>query len=428
MSDIAAGHESDETGDGAARTNVLFGARSLALVLVLGLLGFVGMLVLGAYAPDLRSGRNGGAHALSNAATGYSAVVALARAMGGDPRILRDPRLFGMAHLLIATPEKGSVDVSAALENRATLPTLMILPKWSTTGDPRHPGWVRDNGLLPLFEPIGVLSPGHSFTMLRRTATRRPLVMDSALPTAIRFRAPRQMQVITGIERDAAKIKDAAYRERIALHPLITDGQGGILLARVGQEPLYVLADPDLLNNMGMRDLLQARAALALLRWMNGGSLDSMAFDVSFNGFARSRSPLKLLFEPPFVAMTLAIVAALLLAGVQAFGRFGPIRPRQRAIALGKTALVDNSAALIRKAGREGGMGRRYAAVIREAAARAFGAPARLRDGALDDYLDAMKGSHRFTELAGDAADASDRQSLLAAAQALHAWKGDTIR
>ena len=44
------------------------------------------MLVLGAYAPDLRSGHNGGAHALSNAATGFSGLVRLAEATGRNPR------------------------------------------------------------------------------------------------------------------------------------------------------------------------------------------------------------------------------------------------------------------------------------------------------------------------------------------------------
>ena len=74
-------------------------------------------------------------------------------------------------------------------------------------------------------------------------------------------------------------------------------------------------------------------------------------FDVTLNGLGSSKSPLKLMFDPPFLAVTLAIVAALLLAG-PAGDR--PLRRaaagRERAIAFGKAALVDNSAALVRKA------------------------------------------------------------------------------
>ncbi|HJT41011.1 MAG TPA: hypothetical protein VJ762_11830, partial [Sphingobium sp.] len=92
MSDIAVARQ---TSQGA-----LFRGRTVALLLAIGIAGFVGMLLLGAYAPDLRSGRNGGAHALSNAVTGYSALVKLAEATGRHPRILRDPRQFDTEDLL----------------------------------------------------------------------------------------------------------------------------------------------------------------------------------------------------------------------------------------------------------------------------------------------------------------------------------------
>ena len=47
-----------------------FNPRAMLIVVAIGAVAFIAMLVLGAYAPDLRSGRNGGSHALSNAATG----------------------------------------------------------------------------------------------------------------------------------------------------------------------------------------------------------------------------------------------------------------------------------------------------------------------------------------------------------------------
>ena len=61
MSDV--GMHPLETGD---RT---FNASTMLIMTGIGVLAFIAMLVLGAYAPDLRSGRNGGAHALSPAAT-----------------------------------------------------------------------------------------------------------------------------------------------------------------------------------------------------------------------------------------------------------------------------------------------------------------------------------------------------------------------
>jgi hypothetical protein len=404
MSDLALGRQEPQ--------NALFRGRTVALLLAIGIAGFAAMLVLGAYAPDLRSGRNGGAHALSNAVTGYSGLVKLAEATGRHPRVVRDPRQFDTEDLLIVTPESGRTNISAALQERTSKPTLFILPKWRTVPDEKHTGWARYQGLLPLVEPIGVLSPEYRFTMRQYRSGGGWLTSHIDVD---RFHAPRPIQVITGLEpRDG---------EERRLTPLLTDRDGGVVLAQVGEGPLYVLADPDLLNNRGMKEVRQAQSALALLDWMNSTGAEGVAFDVSMNGFGHSRSPLKLLFEPPFLAMTLTIVAALLLTGLHALGRFGPLRPRTRAIALGKAALIDNSALLIRKAGREARLGGRYAAAVRERAARAFGVPARLRDAALDDYLDGLKGRHRFTDLAVAAEAASDRHSLLDAAQALHDWQ-----
>jgi hypothetical protein len=197
------------------------------------------------------------------------------------------------------------------------------------------------------------------------------------------------------------------------------------VLARYGEGPLYILADPDLLSNAGMKDPRQAAAALAMLDWMNSTGATTIGFDVTMNGLGHSQSPLRLAFTPPFLAMTLALAAVLVLVGWHALGRFGPIRPRARAIALGKAVLVENSAKLIRRAGRETSLGGRYAQVIRERAVATFGVPARLKDAALDAYLDKLGAwrGRRFSELARTAETTQDRDALVAAAQALHQWQ-----
>ena len=412
---------SDRPIDPAAVNAGTFRGRTVALMLAIGLIGFAGMLLLGAYAPDLKSGKNGGAHALSDAFTGFSGLVQLAEASGRKPRILRSSHDFDTEDLLIVTPESGATDITAALTGRANKPTLFILPKWETMADEHHPGWARYSGLVSLYEPTGVLAPGIRFTMRQYRSGGGALVSPD-FPG--RFWAPRPIQVVTGIEQNNRQ-QDKGWRK---LTPLITDRHGNMVLLQVGEGPLYVLADPDLLNNRGMKDAGQAATALALLDWLNSTDPDGIAFDVSMNGFGHSKSPLKLLFEPPFLAMTLAIVATLLLVGVRAFGRFGPEIRAARAIAFGKAALVDNSALLIRKAGREAELGGRYAATIRDHAARIFGAPPRLRDEALDAYLDSVKGNGRFTELARAAQASTNRNSLLDAAQALHDWQGEKTR
>ena len=405
MSDRAIGRNTD---DG------VFRPLTVALMLAIGVLAFIATLLLGAYAPDLQSGRNGGTHALLNAATGFSGLYRLAEATGRQPRIIRSDFEFDTDELVILSPPDGTTNVSVPVQGRLHKPTLMILPKWATQADPDVSGWVRYVGLYPDSVPEGVLYPSTKLTVSRHRSGGAPLIADDSIfdPTIngpVRFHAPRPLQTISGED----------------LHPLITDQQGRIVLGQIASSGLYVLADPDLLSNRGIADADQARAALALLDYMSDTGERGIAFDVTLNGLGRSPSPLKLAFDPPFLAMTLAIAAAMLLAGWYAFGQFGRPQMRQRAIAFGKAALVDNTAILIRKAGREAMMGSRYVQVIRDRAVRVFGVPAALRDGAIDAYLDRLGGRAKFSDLARAAEDAPDAHAVLDAARALHEWQGE---
>ncbi len=349
--------------------------RVTAVVLVLvGIGAFVALLLLGAFAPDLRSGRNGGGHALSISATGYAALVRLADATGRRPRVTRDAREFTTEDLLVITPEYGSTNISEALR-RQTKPTLIVLPKWDASPDPRHPGWAVSHGLLDPSEPQAVLAPGVQLVVKRRDGSGGGTLTGAGLLDGLTARAPAQLQVVTGIDiarriiaqRFPDKAPDGPGPAPPELHPLLSDGKGAMVLLQLGDHPLYVLTDPDLLNNQGLKDVAQARTALAMLDRLNSTGDDvGIAFDVSLNGFGHGQSPLKLLFVPPFLAMTLSLAAALLLAAIHGFVRFGPVRPRTRAIAFGKAALVDNAALLVAKAGYQTRMGARYGALLRE--------------------------------------------------------------
>ena len=114
------------------------------------------------------------------------------------------------------------------------------------------------------------------------------------------------------------------------------------MLGKLGNGPLFVLADPDLLNNHGMADARRAAAALALLDWLNSTDAEAVHFDVTLNGLGNSKSPLKLAFDPPFLAVTLALVAALLLAAFL-FGRSFLGRSFLRGGRLGRRGAADAS-------------------------------------------------------------------------------------
>jgi hypothetical protein len=400
MSDVAMGARPGA--DGAFRP------ATVLLIVAIGILAFAAMLLLGAYGPDLRSGRNGGAHALSNAATGYSGIVQLARATGRNPVILRNENFLDTEDLVVLTPESGAKDMTQVLARRQGKVTLVVMPKWQTVADPTRTGWVRAQGLRPAWDPAQTLAPQHPLRVQRHRGGGSALAtLPGHAPPELRFSAPGPLQTVGGP----------------GIKPIVTDRAGRAVLVQVGEEPLYLLADPDLLSNQGMADRRQAAAALAMLDFLNSTDAESIVFDVTLNGLGQTRSPLKLMFDPPFLAATLAIAAALLLAGLQAIARFGAPRRPERAIALGKAALIDNSAALVRQARRESALGGRYAEMIREKAMTVFAVPAKLRDSAVVDYLDKLGGRSSFSALAATAEQARSREELLAAAQALHRWQ-----
>jgi hypothetical protein len=399
VSDVTIG--ATRPGEGAFRRGTML------LIVAIGTLAFIATLLLGAYAPDLRSGKNGGAHALSNAATGYSGLVRLAEKTGRNPVIVRSPGQLDSEDLAILTPEDAQTNMGDLLAQRGGRITLVVLPKWDTQRDPLKPAWVRVGGLIEPFQPEGVFAPAWKLKVTRRRTGQEPLRNAAdGLPQDVAFVAPRIEQTIAGDR----------------LEPIITDAQGRILLGKQSERTLYVLADPDLINNHGMADERQARSALALIDYLNSTDAESILFDVTANGLGHSRSPLKLAFDPPFLAVTLTIFAAMLLAGAQALFRFGAPRRPERAIAFGKAALVDNSAALIRKAGREPRLGARYAEVIRERAAALFRLGPSTDRELVDARLEALNARTSFTALAAAAASAHRRDELLGAAQSLHHW------
>jgi hypothetical protein len=400
MSDVAMGARPGA--DGAFRP------ATILLIVAIGILAFAAMLLLGAYGPDLRSGRNGGAHALSNAATGYSGIVQLARATGRNPVILRNENLLDTEDLVVLTPESGAKDMTDVLARRRGKVTLVVMPKWRTVPDPTRTGWVRAQGLRPAWDPAQTLAPDHPLKVQRHRGGGSALAtVPGHTAPELRFSAPEPLQTVGGP----------------GIKPIVTDRSGRAVLVQLGEEPLYLLADPDLLSNRGMADRRQAAAALAMLDFLNSTDAESIVFDVTLNGLGQTRSPLKLMFDPPFLGATLAIAAALLLAGLQSVARFGAPRRPERAIAFGKAALIDNSAALVRQARREAALGGRYAEMIREKAMTVFAVPAKLRDSAIVDYLDQLGGRSSFSGLAATAEQARSREELLAAAQALHRWQ-----
>jgi len=291
------------------------------------------------------------------------------------------------------------------------------MPKWMTRPDPDRRGWVRAGPPMAGQLAAALIGRGVVVRIIDGERGGRS-VEGSGIAGNLTLPLPPRTQVISGDE----------------LTPLVAGRGDAALLAQIGDGPHYVLADPDLLNNHGLRSAANAQAAIRLLDSLNATGSRTIYFDLATGGAGGRRpdspSLLRLAFEPPLLAMTLALVFAALLAGYYGAFRFGPARREQRAIAFGKAALVENSAGLIRLARREARLGGAYADVVRGEAARLASVPPWMGGEKLDAYLDRIgrPGEPRFTELAAAMDRANDRTTLMDAARALHRWKKGLVK
>ena len=389
----------------------LFNLRVVAGLIAAGVVAFASFMVLAAYAGDFRSGRDGREHALSVAAVGFKGLVDLVEYSGGGAAMLRSEADLDTEDLVVvAIDERTDEDALAAMvKRREAKPTLLILPKWLTVNHQSVPGWVNSAGLRgPRYIERG-LAKVEPVTIERWEGGGK--AKGAVWLEGIELPAPAIAQTISSPGSTA----------------LVSTPDGKALLAQFPGGPLYVLADPDLMNNQGLKDPRRAEAALQILNALNSTGAETVSFDLTLNGFGRKASVLRLAFEPPFLALTLALFVAALLAGLHGAFRFGPERHEERAIAFGKAALVENSAGLFRSARREHRAAGAYADLVAEEAARGAGAPANLRGEELEEYLDrlAPAGAARFSELARRARNAANRDELLRAARALFYWKKD---
>ncbi len=390
---------------------------ALALVLA-GVFSFSAYVVLSAYAPDLRGDDGGGANALSRSAVGFAGIVRLLRAEGVPVEINRDgPAKRDPAwSLLVLTPDLGASSKEVmALAKARDGSTLIVLPKWMVVPDPNANGWVRSAGFIDPSAVSHVLGQDLSATVARRTDA-----------------APNRLVPGPGWQSDAFSTASIDHLQSLSAHgaaPILTAQTGEVVAEQLNGTGIVVLAEPDLLNTQGLAEEQGASSAVGLIQSLRAGS-GPVVFDVSLNGYKHSPNLLKLAFEPPFLGATLCLAGAALLMALHAAYRFGAPERAQRALALGKRALAETSAGLIRMAHREPHMAGGYLDLNRSAVARALGA-ARLSTPEFDAYADKLGeriGATPVSGLAAQAPQVKDREALVRFAQRLYQWRVEMTR
>lgn len=436
-------------------------SRGTALGLVLvGFAAFLAMLYfIGAGDTGERS--RGEAHAAADGLNGYSGLVKLLELESFDVEVSRERGGLDTPGLLVITPPifADPEVIGELLEDRRYAgPTLIVLPKWFTIGFPaetppeieteieddwvrllgvRGPVWTKDisssfsfeidrngthstEGVTPLPPP-----PGTDEDLAEEEAEAQPsepteparwagLGLNGALPTNSTLFA----------------VIDPSWRE------LIVDQSGGVLAFEIGDlsddastdeftgYPVFVIAEPDLANNLGLSDPVRAEASLRIFDAASRGDGYAVTFDLTLNGLGATTNLLTLAFRPPFLAATLCLLFAMLIIGWRSFNRFGPPIATSPQIAFGKYRLVTNGADLIVRARRLSLLKEPYAALCARRLSNKLGMThhdMRSLDDALARRLNQTNLFTRHKEALISAISAKD---ILKAAQAMRLLEG----
>lgn len=391
-----------------SRGGDLMERRTILIIVAIALMSFSAVITLLAWAPDIARNDSAGAHPYSRSAIGYGGLVKLLELRGDDVSISRTKQNIENYDrgLMVLTPgwRDDELDDNLSLAD----PALIILPKWWGMTDRTNRR--RQSNIL-------VLSEGRTAQSIKRFDSEVSTIHVDP-PTEIignygSFR-PKFEEVLQLIESDY-------------LTPMIAT-EDGQLLSRVPDSEIFVLSDPDLANTFGLADTENARLMLKILDEVRGDGDNPIIFDATLHGFERSTSLLKSLLDVPFIGATLTAIIAALLLGWTALIRFGsPVR-EDRAIALGKQALTDNTAGLFAMTNRETYMAPGYLNLSRKAAAQDLGVAKGLSEKELAELFDRMgeemKSGQKWSELAKPLRTrALSRDDLMNNAQALWRWR-----
>jgi len=270
--------------------------------------------------------------------------------------------------------------------------------------------------------------------------TRAPGMGDAVLtpvgqgPIAAPFRTGRidRLQSVTGPN----------------LVPVLTGPNGQVLLSRVivtGNRPqtavpVYLLSDPDLLDNQILADPARTLTALNLVKALTPASKakptpkPTYVFNLTFNALGFDHDLLHALSRPPYIGVPLALAIAALGLVWAAFARFGPPRLEEARPALGRGVriLADNAARLMAVTLKETKLGPAYAQMVRDQVLKIRGYRQIDARESADDLADRIsqiyKATHSYSDLRAQAARVVTVHQLIDVALRLHTWKTEIAK
>ena len=400
----------------------IFSGRMLIGWLAAAVLTFAASLFFMGRGDDSKSGADAvGPSAFSRSAIGHAGFAETLRALGltvvksqYDSR----QKLGDGGLLVIAEPggALGEQDRVGDLLDAKTV--LLVLPKWHGLPSDKHAGWIGYAELIPEIAAEQVLNLAVAQASVARLDAAPAWSKNELLhePTLV-----SPVQVIHGG----------------GLKPVVASGNDVLVgeLAENGRR-LWILADPDAIENHGIGEGENAGFAVALVKALRTGE-GSVVFDETIHGYvARPDNPLRLMFQFPFVVVTLQGLLAIALLLWATLGRFGAPETAPPALSTGKQGLVENAAKLLGFAGYHQRMVRRYVQAALRDVARQLHAPRGLSERALLDWLQRVgeaRGAdvdcialYRETEGMDDSRRGGIAP-LIPVARGIHRWKREIL-
>jgi hypothetical protein len=202
---------------------------------------------------------------------------------------------------------------------------LLVLPKWVDVADKQKPRWIARAGLM---ERAAV------------TEIARAIVPDAQL---LRLSAP--VSYARNDYRNAPTLLRPQLLASRRMQAIIAS-PNGILLGSIkrGRSTIYILSDPDLLNNHGLDNGNNGALILGIVNRLRGEGSVSIDFGIYRNISAKSMW--RRMVEPPLLGISALLLASLALLMWHASVRYGQPLSVPLPLDRGKLALIANSAAL----------------------------------------------------------------------------------
>jgi Domain of unknown function (DUF4350) len=394
--------------------NSPFAARTVAVLLTIAIISFGAVMVLAGWAPELRDRNHAGDHPFSTSALGFNGIVQLLEDQGYPVEVSRlEHRLEGRdwGVMVVTVSPWGMGEKLQDITLQPT--TLIVLPKWIGETDRLNKKRQRDTRFMAARRLNDLLDQ---------------LDIDGEIG---RIDVPRLIDTPFGDMALRPDLKMQVIRSDTLVPIAWTDD--GILLGKLDDRDIYILSDPDMLNTFGLAERENARFAVQLMDWLRYDEAEPIIFDATLHGFVRSENLLQMMFDIPFIGATLAALFAGFLLGWAALVRFGPTARETRVIALGKQALVDNSAGLFTMARRETRLAPGYLTMMRRRVAREIAAPKTMTEAQLSALFDRLgpeeQSGKTFSQIERGLRTASaSREELMTQARELYRWRRDILR